>query len=326
VFSKTNKTKNRLSLFFPFYFSISIMSVLDLTDSDGGVRPERVLTLVVTSNEQAHAGMHSYDIATALEVDTGLPTVVANLTVGDYAIIECEAGKSLKECNLRVLIESKTEQDLASTLGTPREDQIARLLASGAPQVHIFVRKSYLRRPEDRNRIDAAMTDFNTLYSTIGQKRGVLFNMLPKSDMEHPFGLSHAIKRIIKNLGKDGEQVMITLEQAMSNGTKKKLIEQKDVWVNQLRVVHGVSHGIATALAQKYPTVMSLLRVWKTAGKAVRGGAPAPKKKVRGDPVVTAMELALQDVVVNNKNGKRLGPALSGRIKRAFAPDLEVDD
>lgn len=298
---------------------------IDLTDSDGGIRPQRTLRLIVTSNEQAHAGMQSYDIAAALETHTGLPTHVANLPVGDYAIVEGETGQALGQCKLRVLIESKTEQDLASTWIDGRKEQIGRLISCGAPQVHLFVRKSYLRRPEDRGRVDSVMADFNTLYSDIAKKRGVLFNALPKSEMDHPTGLAHAIKRIVANLKKDGDQVMIDLEQAMSNGAKKKVIEQKDVWPNQLRAIHGVSHGIATAIAEQYPTVMTLLRVWKTAGKAVRGSAPAPKKKIRGDPVVTAMELALQDVVVN-KNGKRLGPALSGRIKRAFAPDLELDD
>lgn len=296
---------------------------IDLTDPDGGLRPPRILRLIVTSNEQAHAGMQSYDIAKALEVQTGLQTIVANLPVGDYAIVEGEAGQELGQCKLRVLIEAKTEQDLASTWIDGRREQIARMFASQAPQIHFFIRKSHLRRPEDRGRIDTVMTDFNTLYSEIGLKRGILFNALPKSDMDHPSGLAIAINRIVANLKKDGDQVMIDLEQAMSNGAKKKVIAQKDVWVNQLRAIHGVSHGIATAVARQYPTVMSLLGLWKKAGKS--SGVVATKKKPRGDPVVIAMELALQDVVVNT-NGKRLGPALSGRIKRAFAPDLSVDD
>ena len=128
---------------------------------------------------------------------------------------------------------------------------------------------------------------------------------------------------------------MLTMGAAMKMGSRRKLRAQPDVWRAQLMCIDGVSADKAAALAREVPSAAALMQLWQRArvkveeaddaqggGERKKMGKTSRKRKTDTDDPV---DLALKDVVVNDKKGTTVGPALSKRIRVAMTEAVDED-
>lgn len=277
--------------------------------------------LVVTSNEQAHYAKKGVDLCASLGAAAGLPSLVKHLECGDYALVwaqhQSEVVQGGGQCI--VLIERKALGDFEASLKDDRYRVQAWCLAnSKVPRAFWIVTPGQLFNPDSIGAIRKAMARLTTSYDNI--------KVLQLESAELG-AFASALKNIAdcahNTYFEENSRVEIpSLHKVQSDGERPKLVTQSTVYIEQLCVVQGMSKTKARAVVNRAPTMMSLLKMWRDARNvALQSVAPPPpKSRKRQLTVEEQVDAVLENVEVGK--GKRLGPALSKRLRETIVPDL----
>lgn len=290
--------------------------------------------LVICSNEDGHYRKKNIDLAAVLSTAVGVPALVKPLDAGDYALVWARDADSvmsddpeLSHCCM--LIERKTLPDFENSFlpnadndfCSRYKDQADRLRKTNVPYIYWVITPGPLRHPENKERIRKATKHLEISYANTRT------SWLESGDLQtFATELRTYVEYLQDTIFEGNSRTEVpTLVAAQRAGAKLKLDAQPDVFLVQLTVPRGMSHQKAAAVRARYSDMAALMRRWRERRDEAHMATlqpAAPKTRKRVPTVMEHVDMALEDVPL--ENGKRLGPAMSKRLRECIVPDLDT--